>query len=258
ITESDKPSGRQQRVTPTIVKAYAISEAISVFTPETKVEITDLIKQLGPELIILASYGKILSGETLSLPLYGALNLHPSLLPKFRGPTPIQSSILAGEKVTGVSLIRMSAAVDAGELVAVEKTDIRPTDTTNTLKARLAALASRLVVEQLPSYLAGQARLVVQNSQDISQTVKLTKEMAAINWQDAPQEIDRQIRAYNPWPKAYSYLGEKRLIFLESSFDGRLVIKKVQLEGKKPADWLDFQSGHRLELTKSPWYPKIA
>lgn len=259
VTETAKPSGRGQKLVDPNIKTYAKSQEIAVFQPEDKERLTYVVNQLKPDLLVLASYGKILPQEALSLPVFGCINVHPSLLPKYRGATPIQTAILNGDKITGVTIMEMVPDVDAGGIIAQEQLPIEPEDTTPILKNKLANKGSSLLVKTIPSFLSGQAKLTGQKSAEATKTTKLTKEMAEIDWGKSAAEIDRQIRALNPWPGAYTMLGEKRLKFLESTVSDQLLkLKVVQLEGKNPAVWNDFKKGYAQQLTKEPWYCKIS
>ncbi|HUD20971.1 MAG TPA: methionyl-tRNA formyltransferase [Candidatus Saccharimonadales bacterium] len=258
ITETAKPAGRGRELQEPVMANLAKRNNLAVFQPETKVELTEIVKQLQPDLLILASYGRILPEETLNIPAYGSLNIHPSLLPKYRGATPIQSAILGGERETGVTLMVMNPVVDEGEIVAQEKNAIASNETTTSLKEKAARTGAGLLIKNLPIYLSGQSRLEKQTSSEVSATKKLTKEMGEIDWQNSAEVIDRQIRALNPWPGTFTWLGNQRLKILEVILHGdRLELVTVQLEGKKPADWKDFVRGHEQELTKTDWYGKI-
>lgn len=259
ITETDKPAGRGQALQATPIKLEAELSGVAVFQPESKEEITAIIKQLSPDLIVLASYGKILPAETLSVPTFGALNVHPSLLPKYRGATPIQSAILSGETETGVTIMTMAVEVDAGALVAQTTEPIKPDDTTVTLRVRLAERGAKLLIESIPPYLAGRSNLGHQTESAVITTRKLTKEMGEIDWQKPLDQIDREIRAFQPWPGAFTELDGKRLKILGSYYDNRkLFLTNVQLEGKRSTTFKDFERGYRSALKKTAWYARIA
>lgn len=258
ITETAKPSGRGQILKQPPIAELAQKHQIAVFQPETKDDITHIVKQLQPDLIVLASYGKILPLETLEIPPYGCLNVHPSLLPKYRGATPLQSAILAGDKTTGVTLMKMSPSVDAGELVAQVEVPITLDETTTSLKQKTAEIGAKLLVKVLPPFVLGIAPTHIQDEQAVTRTKKLSKEDGEINWDQNCLLIDRQIRALNPWPGTYTWLSGKRLKILEAYCSRhKLILKTVQLEGKKPAKWSDFIRGHSQELTEEAWYSKI-
>lgn len=259
ITETDKPTGRGGKIGQTEVKKYALKNDLPLFQPLDKEELTDIISQLQPDLLILASYGKIIPAEALAVPPYGSLNLHPSLLPRHRGATPIQSAILAGDKLTGVTLMQMVATVDAGKIVAQEKLALLAQDTTTSLRQSLSKIATDLLIKYLPAYLCARAKLTTQEPSHLTLTKKLDKQMGEINWENDPATIDRQIRALNPWPGTYTFLAGKRLKITKSHLENeKLALDEVQLEGKKPALWQDFSRGYSHLLTKEPWFSKIS
>ena len=257
VTETDKRAGRGDNTVAPLVKKLANKLEIPVIQPENKEEITSVLKQLNPDLVVLASYGKILPEEALEIPTYGALNVHPSLLPKYRGATPLQSALLAGEKETGVTIMKMNKGVDTGEIVSQTTTQISSEDTFISLRNRLSSIGSQLLIKSIPSYLSGQANLQLQGS-DSTQTKKLVKEMGEIDWSDSAEQIDRQIRGLNPWPGTFTFIGGKRLKILEAEIIGdKLALKVVQLEGKNPISWSEFVRGYEQQLKNCSWYSKI-
>lgn len=258
ITETSKTAGRGQVLVDTEVLTYAKENNIAVFQPETIQDLTYVIKQLKPELLILASYGKILPAEALDIPVYGCINVHPSLLPKYRGATPIQSAILNGDPETGVTIMRMAPSVDAGEIISQINVPLTSTDTFTELKQKLAEVGARQLLQTIPIYLSGQAKLLSQDPEAVTKTTKLTKEMGEINWSKSAAEIDRQIRALNPWPGTYTFLEGKRLKIIQARVqDNKLELQTVQLEGKTPANWQDFKRGYANQLTKTTWFSTI-
>ncbi len=258
ITETDKPAGRGQQIKESAIKTAAKEIGIAVFQPEDKDEVTSIIGQLEPDLVVLASYGKILPGEALEQPAYGCINVHPSLLPKYRGATPIQSVILNGETETGVTIMEMTAQVDAGRIISQQKTDILPEETAGQLRKRLAKLGAKMLLEAVPAYLSGQAKLTVQNTAEVSMTKRFSKEDGQINWEKSSVEIVRQVRALQPWPGTFTFLGEKRLKVIEATLkDDKVLPITVQLEGKTPTPWADFVKGYANQLTKEAWKGKI-
>lgn len=257
VTETDKRSGRGDELAAPKIKALALANEIAVIQPASTDEITATLETLQPDLVILASYGKILPAEALKIPIYGCLNVHPSLLPKLRGATPLQTAILSGASETGVTIMKMNSGVDTGEIVAQTKTALNGRETFASLRRELSTAGSGLLSKTLPLYLSGRASVHPQNG-EATQTTKLTKVMGEINWDDSAQTIDRQIRAFNPWPGTFTFVGEKRLKILTAMLDdGRLVVLTVQLEGKKPTGWTDFVRGYADELNKTAWYGKI-
>ncbi len=258
ITETDKPSGRGQQIKVPKIKTIASQTGITVVQPQTKTEIIDVLDQLQPDLVILASYGKILPEQALGIPLYGALNVHPSLLPKYRGATPIQSTILAGDQVTGVTIMKMNAGVDTGEIVSQTTAPIAPDETFLTLRDRLSTVGVRLLLKTLPLYLSGQVKIQPQSGK-ATETRQLSKEMGEIDLLASPETIDRQIRALNPWPGTFTFLGDKRLKILSATIDGKkITLETVQLEGRNPTAWPEFVRGHAKQLKNCSWYANIA
>jgi len=257
LMETAKPGGRGQELIEPVMKTVATEQAVAVFQPEDRADLTHIIQQLQPDLLVLASYGKILPAEALALPTYGALNVHPSLLPQFRGATPIQSALLAGVAETGVSLITMDPKVDTGALIDQVPFPLTGRETAEQLKGELALIGARLVIKNLPTYLAGQAQIKPQVG-EVTLTKKLTKEMGEIDWSQSALQIDRKIRALNPWPGTYTWLGDKRLKILAAQLhNDQLSLITVQLEGKKPTNWADFARGYYNQLTKASWFSKI-
>ncbi len=258
ITETAKRAGRGSITVEPLIKTTAEKNGIAVFQPEDKQDLTKIIEQLKPDLLVLASYGKILPAAALEAPKYGSLNIHPSLLPKYRGATPIQTAILNGDKETGVTVMTMAPAVDAGGIVAQEKLTIEPTDTFPTLKTKLAELGATLLIKNLPKYLSGQAKIKLQDEDGVANTIKLTKEMGEIDWNNSPEQIDRHIRAFTPWPGTFTTMSGQRLKIITAHLDAKeLAFDVVQLEGKQPTNWADFKRGYLNQLTKESWFSTI-
>ncbi len=258
ITETDKGAGRGHEIAQTEIKKFAKENSIASFQPTDKGELQFILEQLKPDLLILASYGKILPSSALEIPAYGCLNVHPSLLPKYRGATPIQSVIFNGETETGVTIMQMSPTVDAGGIISQTKYPIDKIDTSQNLRKKLAEIGARELIKAIPIYLSGQAKIISQNSEDVTTTKKLTKDMGEIDWKLPIEVIDRQIRALNPWPSTFTFMGGKRLKIIDAELKGNeLYLKTVQLEGKNPADWQDFKRGYSNQLTNTDWFSKI-
>ncbi|MEX0594746.1 MAG: methionyl-tRNA formyltransferase [Patescibacteria group bacterium] len=259
VTETAKKSGRGQTLREPVVKDNAKQQGIAVFQPESAEEITPIIKQIEADLIVLASYGKILKAETLEAPTYGAINIHPSLLPKFRGATPIQSAILSGDAQTGVTVMTMVEQVDAGQIISQQTLAILEDETTPALRKRLAKLGTKMLLEAIPTYLSGRAKLIEQNSQEKSLTHRFKKDDGAIDWDQPAEQIVRKIRAFTPWPGSFTQFNGKRLKIIEATIkDEKVLPVNVQLEGKTVVSWKDFRSGYKDQLTRESWYGKIA
>lgn len=213
------------------------------------------IRERDFDLLICADFGQKIDGEILKKAKIDAIVLHQSLLPKYRGPSPIQSAILANEKNTGVTIIRMSEEIDKGPMLAQIETEIEPDDNHPSLRDKLATLGLKLLIKMLPDIVAGKIQAISQPS-GASMTHKFKKEDGEISWEKSPEEIDRQIRALYPWPGTYTKIDNKRLIIhLAHLEEGKIVLDTVQLEGKKPVSFEDFLRGFRGE--KPLWLNKV-
>ncbi len=230
-----------------------------VFSPTMMIRIIIAeLEKIKPEVGVLASFGKIVPPEILTIPKHGILNLHPSLLPKYRGPTPAQTTILNEEKQTGLTIIKMDKEVDHGPIVAQFKEEILPTDTAESLYFRLFSAGAEVLKTILPAYLEGRIKLRTQNHSKATYTKKLTREDGKIDWKKPPKYIERMIRAFYPWPGCWTKIhlrggvapethlgGEKRLKILKAHLEnGKLVLDQVQLEGKKPVAYKQFLEGY--------------
>ncbi len=189
------------------MKEIAAEKGVPVFQPE-KVNLPDgvaMLRSLNLDMLVVAAYGQILSKEVLAIPTQGAINVHGSLLPKYRGAAPVAHAILNGEMETGVTIIRMSAGLDAGEMLARASIPI-PDETAGELEAKLAPIGARLALETLQRLKAGPIVGEKQNPTLVTKAPKLTKEMGLIDWNNEPEKICLQVRAMQPWPTAYTYL----------------------------------------------------
>jgi len=208
------------------------------------------VKKLKPDVGVLASFGKILPKEILEIPKHGILNIHPSLLPKYRGPTPVPTAILNGEQETGVTIIKMDEKVDHGPILSQFKEEIRPDDTAESLLERLFTAGAKVLTTILPVYLENKIELRKQNDSQATFTKKLTRDDGKIDWKKSDVYKERFIRAMSPWPGAWTEVqiekkDKKRLKILEAHLEAnKLVLDKVQLEGKKPVAWKQFQEGY--------------
>ena len=200
---------------------------------------------LRPQLIVVANYGYILPTEIIKIPKHGCLNIHPSLLPKYRGATPIQAAILDGAAETGVTIIKLDEKIDHGGIIVQEKTTIEPNEDAIVLGKKLAKLGGRMLVKILPAYLIGQLRPQPQDESQASRTKKINKEDGLIDWSKSEAEVDRHIRAMAGWPGAYTILPDNtRLLIHQAHLENdKLVLDIVQRAGKKPLKWADFQRG---------------
>jgi len=291
ITAPDKPIGRKQKITPPPIKKMALRYKIPVLQPEKilnlKPKLSNLfessaehkkfvlrsqISNLNPDLIVVAAYGKIIPKEILEIPKYGSLNIHPSFLPKYRGPSPIQFAILNGEKITGATIMLMDEKMDHGPILAQEKIALRPDETSQTLHQKLSQLGADLLIKTIPQYLERKIRPKPQDEKKATYTKILTRDDGRIDWQKSAKELERQVRAFFPWPGAWTELRinlpvmqalragnqeSRRLKILKAKAvnkkipnalptgQGYLLPEIIQLEGKKQMSWEEFLRGHK-------------
>lgn len=205
ITEPNKPTGRKQILTPPPVKVLAEKHNISVLQPEKIRNLELEIRNLSPDIIITASYGQILPKEILNIPKYGCLNIHPSLLPKYRGSSPIQTAILNGDKETGISIILMNEKIDAGPIVASSKYTPLSNMNHKELEEELAEAGLGLLLKTIPKWINGGIKPMPQDESKATYTTTLTREDGKIDWSKSADKIERQIRAFYPWPGAFTF-----------------------------------------------------
>lgn len=246
ICNPDKPTGRKQIITPPAVKILAQKYGLAVYQPKDKTELLEIVKNLQPDLAIVAAFGMIFPKEVLEIPKYGFINVHPSLLPKYRGPTPIQNAILAGDKETGVSLFLVDEKMDHGPILAKRELPITNDDDYDTLSRKLAETGADLLIKTLPKYLNGEITPLAQDESQATYTKKFSTQDAFIEPLDVGKaqnegghialEIDRKIRALNPEPGIWTLQNGKRMKILEAILtpENKLKLKKIQFEGKKP------------------------
>ena len=209
------------------------------------------IKDKNPDLVIVASYGRIIPEEVLKIPKYGCLNIHASLLPKYRGSSPVQTAILNGDSKTGITIILMDKKMDHGPIVASSEFQITdPKITYKELLKELADLGAKLLVETIPKWTKGEIKPLVQNESKASYVKILKRQDGEIDWSKPPEEIERKIRAFYPWPGAFTFIRKKnktlriKIMKAELSKEKKLIIKKLQPEGKKLMSAEEFQRGY--------------
>jgi len=250
-----KVVGISTHVSPSPVKDYAKTLFEIKFTVTKKFDkkFQKLMQEMKPDVGILASYGKVLPKEILAIPKQGILNIHPSLLPKYRGTSPVQTAILNGDKQTGVTIFKMDEKVDHGPILAQFKEPIKPDDTAKSLYERLFETGGKVLITILPAYLKGQIELRKQDHKKATYTKKLARDDGKINWKKGDEYLERFIRAMFPWPGAWTEIKVKRdtkyvrrrLKILKAHLEkSKLILDKVQLEGKKPVTWKQFQEGY--------------
>ncbi|HEY8392326.1 MAG TPA: methionyl-tRNA formyltransferase [Capillibacterium sp.] len=208
VTQPDRPRGRGMKLSPSPVKAVAVAEGFPVFQPERlpDEELMAFLEKTRPELIVVVAYGLKIPPAILNLPLYGCVNVHASLLPKYRGASPIQAVLLNGEKETGITTMRMDEGWDTGDLLLTRRVAIRPDDTFGTLHDRLAAVGAEVLLETLDGLAAGTIKPQPQNHQEATYVHKLTEEALFLNWAEPTLSLYNRIRAFDPSPGARTYL----------------------------------------------------
>ncbi len=272
-TQPDKPVGRGRQIVCPPVKRLAMEHNIPVIQPRTlkTEEAVEELASFNPELIVVAAFGHILPQEILSLPKFGCLNVHPSLLPKHRGPSPVAASLLCGDQITGVTIMVMDVKMDSGPILAQREVGISSTDTTGSLTSKLASIGAELLLETLPEWLGGKLEPQLQDESLVTYSKLVTSEDGEIDWHLAAVELWQQIRAYNPWPGCYTWWKGKRLKIHEatpvsSTAEGKLGeiialseppkvgvvagqsvlgLCQIQLEGKREMPAEEFVRGQR-------------
>ncbi|ARG96483.1 methionyl-tRNA formyltransferase [Legionella micdadei] len=212
-TQPDRPAGRGMTLQPSAAKNWALAHQIPVYQPLNfkNEEAFDELAALKPDLMVVIAYGLILPQKILSLPRLGCINVHASLLPRWRGASPIQQAILHGDQETGVTIMQMDAGMDTGDKLEEVSCPISPDDTAGTLHDKLAHLAITPLLSTIDALAAGVAKPKPQDNTLATYAAKIKKEDAAIDWQRTSVEIDRQIRAFNPWPIAHTKVNEEVL-----------------------------------------------
>jgi methionyl-tRNA formyltransferase len=246
VTQRPRPTGRKQLLTYSPVDTWAHKRDIPIYFNSQ-----DLIKDnIQADLGVLAAYGEILPQEVISFFPHGILNIHPSLLPKYRGASPVQGAILNGDHETGVTIMKVDEKMDHGAIVSQFKEDIFPEDTTGTLRERLFNRSTEVICELIEPYLAGKIKAREQNHEEATFTKTLKKEDGFIDLTKIkPEEAERFVRAMNPWPSAWTRVKmgsqEKRLRILKASLkEEKLILEEVQLEGKNVVSWKEFKQGY--------------
>ena len=278
VTNPDRPKGRGMKMVASPVKEFAVSKNLKIYQPEKvrkNVEFIEEIKKLEPDVICVVAYGKILPKEILEIPKLGCINVHGSLLPKYRGAAPIQWAVINGEKVTGVTTMYMDVGMDTGDMILKEKTEIAPDETTGELWDRLAKIGADLLVKTLEQIENKTAPRIPQG-EDFSMAPMLDKEMSKIDWESkTAQEIKNLVRGLNPIMGTYAYLNGKKIkiwkvdvveaynenvkngIVLKSDSkdglyikakDGVIKVLEIQGENAKRMNIQDFLRGNQIEV----------
>ncbi|MCQ2438236.1 MAG: methionyl-tRNA formyltransferase [Oscillospiraceae bacterium] len=223
FTQPDKPSNRGMKLQPSPVKKLCEERGVPVYTPTTFKDgvPTEQLKALAPDLVVTAAYGKLLPQSFLDVPPMGCINVHGSLLPKYRGAAPVQWAVLKGEKTTGVSVQYMVKGMDEGDVIASAETEIGEFETSGQLFDRLMVLGAELLVKTVASLEAGTAVAVKQDESQASYTTMLDKSMSPIDWSKTPREIVKHICGLDPWPAATMTLGGETLKVYGAAYTGR-------------------------------------
>lgn len=271
FTQPDKPKGRKQVFTPTPVKEKALEYNIPVYQPNTLKdgESFKLLSEINPDVIIVVAYGKILPKNILELPNYGCINVHASLLPKYRGAAPIQWSIILGEKKTGVTTIQMDEGIDTGDMIQSASLTIGENETADELHDRLSELGAKLIIETLETVENGTATYTKQEDSLSNYVSMLSKDISPIDFTCVAQAVHNKVRGLNSWPSATAVMDGKRIkihktrVVDGSGQPGEIIsleplivacgkdaveILELQLEGKKKMTAEDFLRGHKIEL----------
>jgi len=274
VTQPDKPKGRGKEMQKTPVKECALKYNIPVFQP-VKIktpEAVEVLKGYGADLFVVAAFGQILSKEILEMPKFGCVNIHASLLPKYRGAAPIQWAILDGEKETGVTIMQMNEGLDTGDMLTKVIVPIEDTDTGESLFDKLAAAGAKLLIETIPQIEAGTLKPESQDDTLSTYAKMIKKEMGLIDWKKEAIVLERLVRGMNSWPSAYTHFNGKTLKVWEAAVEpgenkempgtvvevtkdsikvqtgqDLLVLKQIQLEGKKRMDTAAFLLGYKVE-----------
>ena len=277
FTQPDKPKGRGMEMSFSPVKELALQHGLPVYQPEKMRDGTALaiLKELRPDILAVVAYGRILPDEMLELPRYGAVNVHGSLLPKYRGAAPIQWAVLNGDKVTGVSTMYLAHDMDTGDVIYTEETEIGEFETSGELFDRLKEMGASLLVRTLRDIEAGTAPRTPQNHAEASYVKMLDKSICPIDWNKSPCEIVKHIYGLQPWPVATMELEGKSYRVFAAAYSGRksgktpgsliaagedglefvcgngetLLITELQAPGKKRMLASDFLRGHRVALS---------
>ncbi len=270
FTQPDKPVGRKMILTPPDVKVCAEKLGIPVYQP-LKLKDSDsyeIIKELNPDVIVVVAYGQILPENILNIPRYGCINVHGSLLPKYRGAAPIQWSVLNGDKVTGVTTMYMEKGLDTGDILETKEYEIGINDTAGEVFDTLAEMGGKLILDTLEKAVKGELHPIKQDDSKSSYAKMLDKSMCNIDFSKTNLQVHNQVRGLSPWPVASTKLNGKVLKIFETRLadgkgkpgeilntkpltiacgEGAVVVNTVQLQGKKKMDSKAFLQGHKLE-----------
>lgn len=275
-TQPDKPKGRGKEVQMTPVKMVALAHGIPVYQPRRIREAAEveILRQIPADIFVVAAFGQILSQEILDMPKFGCVNIHASLLPKYRGAAPIQWAVIDGEEKTGITIQQMNAGVDTGDILYVKEYTLDPKETGASLFDKLMVLGAEAIVEALPLIEAGKITPVPQNEAEATHAAKLTKQLGELDFTKSAVVLERLVRGLNSWPSAYTFFRGKQLKIWEAEVveagqitevpgtvidvgkqsitiatgDGGLQILELQIEGKKRMACKDFLLGYPVSV----------
>ena len=266
VTQPDRPAGRGKQLRPPAVKVAALEHEIPVSQPETlhSLESVEYLKRFPADLYVVVAYGEIFRREMLTLPTDGVLNIHPSLLPRYRGSAPVQATILNGERETGVSIIQMVRKLDAGPIIAQSRMSLNGTETAGSLSKRLAELSGRMIADVAAGWVEGTLPASPQVEEEATYTRELTKAEGRIDWRWPAVEIERRVRAMTPWPGAWTLLDGKRLRLLQVDISQKQSLSPGSINGTdnavlvgtgtSPIRLLRVQPEGRREVAAEEWY----
>lgn len=275
VTPPDRPKGRGMKMIACPVKEFAIEKGLDIFQPEKLREIKEEIINMNPDMIVVVSYGKILPKSILDIPKYGCINVHPSLLPKYRGCAPIQWAVINGDKITGTTIMQMNEKMDEGDIILQQEVEIGENETTGELWDRLSTISSELLIEAVKQVKEGIANYKKQD-ENYTLAPMIMKDMAKINWEEqTSSEIKNLIRGLNPFLGAYSNLAQKKIKFWKCDIvqdeicngtpgeiimsdvkkglyiktkDGAISILEIQGENSRKMSIDEFLRGNKLEI----------
>jgi methionyl-tRNA formyltransferase len=274
VTQPDRPKGRGRGLSPSPVKRFAQEVGIEVLQPEKarNKDFIESMRQLNPDLIVVVAYGQILSADLLKVPKLFCMNLHGSLLPKYRGAAPIHRAVINGERETGVTTMKMDVGLDTGDIILMQKVPIQDSDDTGTLHDQLAGEGASLVLETVDRLSSSSYNFIQQDDSQATYADKIQKEEGAIPWNGDAETIRNLVRGLNPWPGAFTFLGPVRLRICRAETtmgesgdtpgvvacitdsgievgtgNGRLVITELQPAGKKKMSAKSFLAGNKIQ-----------
>lgn len=278
VSQPDKPKGRGKKLQPTPVKAVAETNNIPVYQPARikDEEFVNILKDIDADIYVVVAYGQILSQEILDIPKYGCVNVHGSLLPKYRGAAPIQWSIINGEEKTGVTIMYMVKALDAGDMILKEEISIEPNDTYETLHDKMAPVGAKALIKALDLIENGEEKAEKQDDSLSCYASMITRDMGQIDWTKTSEEIKNKVRGFNPVPAAFTnyddevlkifnvdilnghnngaageVLGiDKKKGFVVKTGNGAVMVTEIQAKGSKRMNCADYMRGHDIIIGK--------